>query len=400
MNPVTGPNIVETGYAVYPGAYSLLYECRELYRQVPPFNLALPYMRLTSRISSFLNTTKGTGVDYVVGNASYDATFGGADPNFRTYARRWLYRSDSPEYLTLARAKNMVYEKIVAELSEKVELLVTLAERREAYSMVEKRLTDLYRFVKALRHPNPRQMRQFFTGSALPRRFRDTLKYHLRNWRSSTKDLGRLWLELHFGWEPIVRDIDTSLQLFAKPLPEGEIQVESRSLPLLATYGVTRSDPYERYRSTVAGSVKCYGSVAVQIDNLDKAYRTVLGLNNPVLVAYNLIPYTWMFDWVNYLGTYISSFSDLAGYTITRASHSVRVRAVGTFSYEDFYGTTSRRSNAWSGAWFQRYNSVPSVTLTWRPLPKRLSVIRGVTLASLIAGLLDPRDPAYKTQRS
>lgn len=399
MHPITGPTIVQTGVAKYPGEYSLLYEQRMLCRQEPPFNLALPYMRLTSRISSFVNTTQGTGVDYVVGNACYNAPFGDAYPNFRSYAGRWLYKSNTPEYLTLARAKNMVYEKFVAELSDKVELLVTLAERREAYSMVETRLSDLYRFVKALRHPNPRQMRQFFTGSALPRRFRDTLKYHLRNWRSSTKDLGRLWLELHFGWEPIVRDIDTSLQLIAKPLPEGEIQVESRTLPIQGTYGYTWLDPYARFRSVVAGSVKCYGSVAVQVDNLDKAYRTVLGLNNPVLVAYSLIPFSWMFDWVNYLGTYISSFSDLAGYTITRASHSVRVRAVGTFSYEYPQGTTGRR-NAWSGAWFRRYDSIPSVTLTWRPLPKRLSVIRGVTLASLIAGLLDPRDPAYKTKRS
>lgn len=398
MNPITGPTVVETGKTKYPGEYSLLYEQRVKYSQEPPFDLALPYTRLTSRISSFSNTTQQKGIDYLVGDASYNARYDNADANFRTYILRFSQKG-TPENLTLARAKNMVYEKIIAELSERVELLVTLAERREAYSMVEKRLTDLYRFVKALRHPNPRQMRQFFTGSALPRSFRETLKYHLRNWRSSTKDLGRLWLELHFGWAPIVRDIDTSLQLFAKPLPEGEIQVESRSLPLLGTYGYMRSNPYARTRSNVAGTVKCYGSVAIKIDNLDKAYQTVLGLNNPVLVAYNLIPYTWMFDWVNYLGTYISSFTDLAGYTITRASHSVRVRAVGTFSYENPRGVTGRR-NAWSGVWFQRYPSMPSVTLTWRPLPKRLSVVRGATLASLLAGLLDPRDPATKTKRS
>lgn len=398
MNPVTGPTVVETGVAKYPGGFSSLYERRTLYRQVPPFNLALPYARLTSRISSFSNIDEAEGKGTEVGNASFNASYGNAYPNFRAYSQRFVTNGTS-ENLTLARAKNMVYEKIVAELSEKVELLVTLAERREAYSMVLKRLTDLYRFVKALRHPDPRQMRQFFTGSSLPRSFRDTLKYHLRNWRSSTKDLGRLWLELHFGWEPIVRDIDTSLQLFAKPLPEGEIQVESRTLPLLETYGSTQSSPYVKTQSAISGSVKCYGSVAVQIDNLDEAYRTVLGLNNPVLVAYSLIPYTWMFDWVNYLGTYISSFTDLAGYTITRASHSVRVRAVGVYSYENPKGTT-RRHNAWSGVSFQRYNSIPSVTLTWKPLPNRLSVIRGATLASLIAGLLDPRDPAYKTKRS
>ena len=148
----------------------------------------------------------------------------------------------------------------------------------------------------------------------------------------------------------------------------------------------------------MAGSVKCYGNVAIQVDNPDEAYKTVLGLNNPVLVAYNLIPYTWMFDWVNYLGTYISSFTDLQGYKVTRASHSVITRVVGTFSYESPKGTT--RSNAWSGERFERFVGLPSVTLTWRPLPKRLSVIRGATLASVIANLLDPSDPAWKVKRT
>ena len=396
MNPVTGPITIENG-KVPQGKFTSLYELRKLYSQTPPFDLALPYVRITSRISSFTNTAQGLSIDNLVGNAYYNGTFDGAYLNFNTYRGR-LAGTSTSEALTVARAKNMVYEKIVSELGDRVELLVTLAERKEAYRMVEKRLTDLYRFVKALHHPNANQMRQFFTGSALPRDFRETLKYHLRNWRSSTKNIGQLWLELHFGWEPIVRDIDTSLQLMSQPLPEGQIQVQSRRLPLGGTYGSTRSNPYSNARSVVAGSVKCYGSVAVQLDNPDEAYKTVLGTNNPVLVAYNLIPYTWMFDWVNYLGTYISSFSDLAGYRILRASHCVSVKCVGVFSYEYPRGLTSRK-NAWSGEYFERFVGLPRVTLTWKPLPKRLSVIRGATLASLIAGLLDPRDPVSKVRR-
>lgn len=394
--PIIGPTTKKEGF-VGISEFSPFCQTRTLYSQQPPFNLALPYVRLTSRIQSFRSAGNVYAVDKYVGNASYNGTYDGAYMNFLTYASRFA-TSGTTEQLTVARAKNMVYEKVVSELGERVELLVTIAERRESYQMVEKRLVDLYRFIKALRHPNANQMRQFFTGSSLPRDFRETLKYHLRNWRASTKDLGRLWLELHFGWEPIVRDIDTSLRLASQPLPEAEVEVSSRRLPISTSYGMTRSNPYSRSRSNMAGSVKCYGNVAIQVDNPDEAYKTVLGLNNSVLVAYNLIPYTWMFDWVNYLGTYISSLSDLQGYKVTRASHSVITRVVGTFSYEYPKGTT--RSNSWSGEQFERFVGLPSVTLTWRPLPKRLSVIRGATLASVIANLLDPSDPVWKVKRT
>lgn len=384
--PIIGPTTTEIGLVT--NGPSMLYERIIGYKQSKPFDLPLPYLRIISKILSIRGSAT-PGYD-AFSNAGYSGTYDDCVCNFYTIAN--LARTSTNNLTrTVNRAKNQVYEEVVSQLSDKVELLVSLAERRQAYSMMTQRLQDLYRFLKALRHPNPRQMRQFFTGSALPQPFKNTLNNKLRNWRKSTNDVGQTWLELHFGWEPIVRDIDTLCQLMSEPIPEVSVKVMSSRLAYGFDQAVERTYPWSKTTSHAAGSVRAYGTVTLQVDNLDQAYASVLGINNPVLTAYSLIPFTWMFDWVNYLGSYISQFTDLAGYVVLNASHSWKCTIAGVSKYEYPSGTIQRK-NSWSGVWFERQTGIPNVTLDWRPLPKRLSPIRGTTLASLLATKFDPKN--------
>lgn len=375
MVPITGPFVREiTG----PTTSQLsLYEKVSGYKQQPPFTLALPYSRLISNILSYSGVSTSVSA---FNHAGITGTYNDAICNFRTLTglNGTIYQK------TIARATSWTREKMAEELSDKIELLVSLAERRDAYAMVLKRMTDLYRFVRALRHPNAKQMRQFFTGSSLPRPFKETLKYRLKNWRSVAKDLGGAWLEFHFGWEPIVKDIDSLLQLISGPISEATIEVKSAKLPFHDGTIKTRTNPFDQTISGYEGQVQAFASATVKVDDVSKAYQSVLGLNNPVLVAYSLIPFTWMLDWVNYLGSYISQFSDMAGYKVLSASYSWKCTASG-FAKREYPKGTIQQRNSWSGVYFERMVGIPRITLGWRPLPNRLSVSRGTTLAALLA---------------
>lgn len=381
MNPITGPFDREIG-AVTTGP-SMLYDRKIGYKQVAPHNLPLAYTRELSRI---IATGGKDAASYdPFGSAYYNGSYYGIHCNFRSL------QGAKEITVPVSQAKNQIFEKTVKQLDEKAELLVSLVERRETLAMMEKRLVDLYRFVKAFRHPTPKLMRQFFTGSSLPRPARQTLARYLRNWRQISNDLGKAWLEFHFGWEPLVKDIDTCLQLASRPLSEASVHVNSRKLPWRydGMYQTWSKDT--TVKGSASGYVRASGTCVIQVDNPKKVYQSVLGLNNQVLVGYALIPFSWMFDWVNYLGSYISQFSDLTGYKILNASHSWKVMCVGGVSEFRYPGTYLKKSNVYSGVVFIRALGIPAVTLTWRPLPSRASVSRGLTSASLLAQMLSKK---------
>lgn len=374
MNPVTGPFDREIGNVTT--GPSMLYDRRIGYKQSPPHNLPLPYTRVISRLLSVGGADAPSYDPF--GNAYYNGTYYNVACNANTLL------NTANVSLLVNQAKNQIYEKIVDQLDEKVELLVSLAERRETLEMMEKRLVQLGRFIKAFHHRSPELMRDFFRGITLSRETRQNLVSYLKNWRRVSNDLGSAWLEFHFGWEPLVRDIDTCLRLASQPLSEASVHVYSRKLhgAYDGMYQTWSKD------TTVSGhatfDVRACASCVVRVDNPKKVYQSILGLNNPVLVAYALVPYSWMFDWFNYLGSYISQFSDLSGYTISSASHSYKVKCVGVSRF--FYPrNTYKKGNTYDGLLFVRSTGIPSVTLTWRPLPKRLSVSRGSTSASLLA---------------
>lgn len=381
MYPITGPFVQETDNPTH--APLSVYQYRKGWRQAKPFNLPLPYVREVSHIFSCAGTIQPAAFSDASWNGPYD----------NCLVNHHSLMGHAAIGILVAQCKNELFEKIVKKVDEKVELTVSLAERRQTISMMEKRLIDLQRFVKAFRHRDYGLMKRYFDPkrNQLSSRAKKTLAYYGRNWRMVSRDIGSAWLEFHFGWEPLVKDIDTCLRLLAKPLTGVKVAVHSRTLTWKYNWSLQRANPYSLTRSKADVTVRANCTCDIDIDSPERVYQSVLGLNNPVLTAYSLIPFSWMFDWVNYLGSYISQFSDLSGYRITSACHNWKVTSLGNGSYEYPRGTIAA-ANGFGGVFFERAVGIPSVTLTWRPLPKRLSVSRGMTAISLLAQqLLDPK---------
>lgn len=379
MEPVTGPYVVERG--VNSTGPSMAYFRQGGYRQSPPFNLPLPYSKKISSILSY------DGSDPPSFNPFSNAGYVGGWNNLRVNFITLLEHGSVTTHVALVKSE--LFEKVVKKLDERAELLVSLAERRSTLAMMEKRLIDLHRFVKAFRHRDFGLMRRYFAGKSpnLSARAKSTLRHYARNWRLVAQNTGQAWLEFHFGWEPLVKDIDTCLQLASKTLEKQKIRVYSRQVRWVYDWSVDGANPYSRTTSFATLTARAGCACEVEIDSPKEVYKTILGLNNPGLTVYSLIPFSWMFDWVNYLGSYISQFTDLNGYSIKNASHSWKVTAEGSGSFEYPRGNTAKR-NRYSGMYFARQNYVPNVTIGWRPLPERVSVARGLTAASLLVGLL------------
>lgn len=200
-------------------------------------------------------------------------------------------------------AANAAYEEFRdAALGSTSAVMTALAEWEDSADMITNRVSQLGRAAMALRQKSFPEL--------------------LRAWRSKphkrgssgdrkAKKAASLWLEGSFGWLPLMGDVVNSFEQFAEPLPD-------------TNYSGHRTDDYRRRVST--GGTFTYerysvirhstgGRVVLSNPNLFIANQ--LGLINPLATAWELIPGSFVVDWLTDVGGMINSLSDFVGCSVT-----------------------------------------------------------------------------------
>jgi hypothetical protein len=151
------------------------------------------------------------------------------------------------------------------------------------------------------------------------------------------KDLGispsvvhKTWLEYKYGWMPLLMDVKKTAEFVAQ---------QSVGRPIYLT-GVGRA---EASASTHVSSINVNGwlsngkasvsstgtskrevkvKIYTRVSNPRAAQLQQLGLTNPALVAWELVPFSFVFDWFISVGDYLQGISSLHGLTVDRAMTS------------------------------------------------------------------------------
>jgi len=120
------------------------------------------------------------------------------------------------------------------------------------------------------------------------------------------QELSSIWLELQYGWKPLLMDVYGSCEHAAKRRPphyavDGVAKdTVKKTTPENSTYWTKSS------QSEVSGQVK-YSAVIQIVDDALKE-MTELGITNPALVAWELLPYSFVVDWFVPIGNWVSSW--------------------------------------------------------------------------------------------
>lgn len=337
MLPVTilpAETLVNTNFA---------WKYRRRSRQPAPFNIPAPYAYGEAGVMEWV----------------------GAQPNFapcKAYCQGYNYVSRSYDPI----ATNRAYEKFVGSIHETATLQLLLAERREAAAMMLNRVLTLRKAWLALR-----------TG-----RFKDFLKAldvppkrkHRGTVRVRAKQASAYWLEYWFGWSPFVSDIFTAVELLDSPYPMVKVSKVS---------GSTRTI-LEGLNHKVEEMTRCKITADVSISNPMLYRASQFGIVNPALVAWELVPFSFLVDWFIPVGNYLRSYTDFVGLELRDPCHSYQVRGVSHYGYRlNRGGPVTTKANFTA---FNRFTGMPgpSITVT---LPNRLSVTRGATAISLLVSL-------------
>lgn len=147
----------------------------------------------------------------------------------------------------------------------------------------------------------------------------------------TAKDVSGRWLELQYGWLPLLSDIKESGELIAHNLDNAfdkgaivRVRKQFRQTDPLGAYWV-------KGRHTVKYSINC----SARLIPLSKPQ--LLGLMDPLSVVWENVPYSFVVDWFYPVGDYLQALNQshaLSGTFVT----SELIRLENT--YESYNGTT------------------------------------------------------------
>ena len=332
--PVTGPYFVD----LYPGPGGTdgpISIQRRWYRQRKPYNLPLPHVSYRREVV-YSNT-----------NVAYYAT-----PTYSVDDFGWAY--------------SKAYSKFIDRMSSASNWAVNLAERGQTLNSLVQSANLLTRFTRKLRHGD-------LVGAARSLHLGDKPPRGAKGW---AKNFGDAWLSYHFGWEPLVKDIGNAIETLQGPIPSCVVHASS---VFRRKYRIGTGIPYSKV-GTIETSVKLGARCRVTNPSLYLANQ--LGFVNPAVVAWELVPFSFVVDWVGNVGQFLSSFTDFAGVSLEGAFTTY----FQTIKEREFWPPPTNvigLLHHYQTRYLERVEGVSQPSLVVPPY-QGTSVVRGATAISLL----------------
>lgn len=200
----------------------------------------------------------------------------------------------------------------------------------------------------------------------------------------SEKFASSVWLTWWFGISPLLETIFSATQVLTGQLPGERFKASAKQQDI-----INNLDPGVTWQATGTGKTSVRMRCVITVDNPNAFLREQAGVNNPAAILWELIPFSFLVDWVLNISQCLNSMSDFSGCSLTKGLtvqfSSAEVRDLlgppGPADYVDatYLAIGSNRVLGIMG---------PSLKLK---LPKRLSVTRAATAMSLLVQALPKR---------
>lgn len=213
------------------------------------------------------------------------------------------YQNIGPAFPGYYRAAKSVNSKIG---SIDVNAALAFAERRKTFSLVKDNASRVVDAMDHIRYNNDLKG----AATALGADFDGSR--HSR----FTRGFGPKWLELIYGWKPLLSDIHGALTApHALSIPE--FWVKST---------VLTKQHIEEYDRSIDLDYRVTFKTLVRVTNPVEYSAQRLGLTNPLLIAWELVPYSFVVDWFLPVGGYLESLDSRLGLELDESSSTYSVK--------------------------------------------------------------------------
>lgn len=276
--------------------------------------------------------------------------------------------------------KNRAYGKMVDQVGNQSQWANNLIEAHDSIGMIASRALQLARVASELRKGHFGNVL-----SALGRPGDKSLNTKLKK----AKSFGDQWLELHFGWVPAVQDIGNSLKTLSKT-DFGTRRVRSSNTMNFRDSASTHGPgdgQLSSWSRDVTMSVRMQANVRVSNSNAYLANQ--FGVANPLSVAWEAVPYSFVVDWFSNVGQCINAMTDFVGLSMEQGFTTSFQRAnYQTFSQNKnnvspFSPPYIFHNSSSNGIYVRRDMGITGPTLKLTPF-KGMSLVRGATAVALL----------------
>lgn len=307
-----------------------------------------------------------------------DADAGNDDAGY--YAWGGVNSPPTEWYGVSADIHNKCYAKFVAKVREQsAQLGPSAAEWQQSEKMIRQRGGQLLRAARQLKRGYPFEF--FRELGMLHRRPRG-----LPN-RSDPKKAANLWLEYHFGWEPLVKDIYSAVDVLQAPLPVKHKVMVRKTSEWMELKWDQNDYPYSTLVRRLRGKFREQMIARIEVTNPNLYTATSLGLTNPASILWEIVPFSFVVDWFIPVGSFLSSFTDFLGVAVTEQSQTKSWRYTSHYQltniWPPWYPPVVQPPRDNVGWCVSRTTTITGPTLTLRPL-KVPSVSRAATAISLL----------------
>lgn len=351
--PVTGP-LLDTQKGLYGGIWCVSYNSRSRYHQKRPYNMVLPYSAVLSVSDS---------------NAKDRADSRKGTPEAHQLDVR------GGDTARAANAANIAITKMRDNISASAGLGIDLAQIGESIAMIQERCQRLADAARALRRGHFGTFTQLLFGQYGA--------HHQTGHEFNTeKGFAGNWLEWHFGWSPLFSDIWDAMETISDPIHFQRVRGQGHDEWFFKSNNHSGDGFYDSEDTRRTVTVKVGANV--QITNPNLHLLQSLGLTNPLSVAWDAIPYSFVVDWVANVGGFLNSMGMFAGLALSDAFTTTVYRCQTRTTFANPFWNKAVVNTIASGIDVKRAIGLPSYKLQIKPL-QLPSITHALTSWALLA---------------
>lgn len=290
------------------------------------------------------------------------------------------------------RAREEFYSQ--ARRESTFNLGIALAESRETIGLIAYTATRIASSFKALRKGRihdafsalgisdnkrlPYKVRGFESSNITTRQFKRALTRRSLKAKNRLKFASNAWLEMRYGWTPLIYDVYGGAESIAKLLHDNREDVTLSAFYKISEQLVPSSS---NFVGSGFGTHIFRYDCAFQISNPKLRNTSSLGLTNPALIAWELVPFSFVFDWFLPVGNWLENLKALEGLSFqsgTKTEFYNYFYSYGTKSYGYPYEISNRTNSlgSYGGITREGISSPPTVPTPRFSLFERMNGFR------------------------
>lgn len=268
---------------------------------------------------------------------------------------------------------NKALSKVYEQLNQVESLRVAWIERQKAIDLATSSIRTLITIARAVKRRDPKIVRAVLK--------RDPTA------KDIVKTPAGLWLSYHFGIVPTISDLHHAGQLMGAPIPPLKVEASSAGTITIDTRpGIT-----DRYREGFFFEANKIVKIGLDVTgiNANVQLATSLGLGQPLSVAWELMAFSWLIDYVVNIGEFIKNAEPrFPGLTLNNGYTTTLIKCTVKRGYKKSRFGEWIPQQTWSHTSMRRVLGIPRFALVFNnPLDlkgQQLSYVAAVFLPMLV----------------